>query len=315
MSIDSSSNVIPIIDFSAFKSVSDVDDNKLSVEPVCKELYSALHTIGFAYIKNHGINHEIIENVFQVCNDFFQLPASVKQKYARSNFDNNHGWDALETETLDPSRPADFKEGYYVSPQHAKIWPDDCVKDFGVNSMKLFEQCVNLAHRILISLAIGLQLEDPYYFYRKHNILEYKTTTLMRIQYYPSLANVSLKPNQVRCGEHTDYDSLTLLFQDDVGGLEVLSRTGEYVKAKPIPGTVLINIADMMQRWSGDQLVSTRHRVLVSAEEQLFKNRMSIAFFVSPDYDTVIETISGGNHYPSINSKDYVAQRFAETYI
>ena len=314
MSTESLKNDIPIIDFATFRSLSDANNIAL-LKPLSNELYNALHTIGFAYIKNHGIDLEIINDEFRVSNEFFNLPIGIKQKYSRSGFNNNHGWDALELEKLDPNRPADFKEGYYVTPQHAKIWPDENVTNFKANSLKLFDRCVDLAHRVLISMAIGLQLEDPFYFSSKHHIIELETTSSMRVQYYPSFENICLKPNQVRCGEHTDYGSLTLLFQDDVGGLEVLSRTGEYVQAKPIPGTVLINIADLMQRWSGDRLVSTSHRVLVSSNGlSSSKSRLSIAFFVSPDYDTIIETIRDGTQYPPIRSKDYLEKRYAETY-
>ena len=68
------------------------------------------------------------------------------------------------------------------------------------------------------------------------------------------------KSNQLRCGEHTDYGALTILFQDDAGGLEVRTREGHFIKATPIPGTVVVNIGDLMQRWTSDTLVSTVSR-------------------------------------------------------
>lgn len=79
----------------------------------------------------------------------------------------------------------------------------------------------------------------------------------MRFNYYPQLEDTKqVKPGQLRCGEHTDYGALTLLFQDQCGGLEVLSPEGEYMPATPIEGSIIVNIADIMQRWTSDKLIS-----------------------------------------------------------
>jgi isopenicillin N synthase-like dioxygenase len=304
---------IPVINFSKLSSLDGYERTK-EAEEVGRELYEALSTIGFAYISNHGIEQDIIDKAFTAAGNFFALPESVKRTFARKDFAYNHGWDALEVETLDPEhRPADFKECYVVMPQQATVWPDgkDLVPHFQRDSMALYDRCVHLSQRILFAMALGLQLPDPGFFCSKHNTLDRPSMTCMRYQHYPSLANVALKPLQVRCGEHTDYGSITVLFQDDVGGLEVLSRDGHYVQAKPMPGTVLINIADLMQRWTGDRLVSTRHRVPIpQCDQQFSKRRLSISFFVNPDNDSVVETVGGGTVYPPITCMDYLSAQY-----
>ncbi|KAJ7340037.1 hypothetical protein OS493_002759, partial [Desmophyllum pertusum] len=89
-------------------------------------------------------------------------------------------------------------------------------------------------------------------------VLAENASTALRLLYYPPLPEESnIKPGQVRCGEHSDYGTITLLFQDDIGGLEVLPVNGKYSPARPIAGTVLVNIGDLMQRWTADKLIST----------------------------------------------------------
>jgi isopenicillin N synthase-like dioxygenase len=307
---------IPIIDFAQISANSKLEKTD-ATEDVSRKLHEALSTIGFAYIKNHGIDKVVIDRAFQASKSFFALPKDVKQVFTRRDFYSNHGWDALEAETLDPDRPADFKEGYYVMPQHAKTWPDQFIPDFRRDSTALFEACTDLAKRVLFAIAIGLKLSDSSFFVQRHNILEKQSSVCMRYQYYPPLTNVTLKTDQVRCGEHTDYGSITILFQDDVGGLEVRTRDGQYVQATPVPDTVLINIADLMQRWTGDKLVSTRHRILLPDDPVKWaKSRLSVAFFVDPDSDCVIETVdSSGVQYPPITCKEYMKSRYAATYL
>lgn len=307
-------NAIPVIDFSSFKSTDQIK-NPDAVRKLATELCEALSTVGFAYIANSGITENEIAQAQKVSEEFFSLPADTKRPFARIDGDANHGWVALERESVNPERPGDLKECFNVTPLHAKMWPDDCVTGFKQHTMAFFNRCCDLAHRVLYVMAVGLDVSDFSYFRKCHNILAVPNATTMRYLYYPALKDVSIKPNQVRCGEHSDYGSITLLFQDEVGGLEVKMRSGEYVPATPIPNTVLLNVADLMQRWTGDRLVSTRHRVMLpDSSESWTKVRQSIAFFVHPDDSCLIECIDGSNKYPPVNALDYLKSRFAVTY-
>lgn len=305
---------IPIIDFSSFKSIDQIEDVDV-IKPLARELVEALSTIGFAYLTNFCISQDIINKARTVSEKFFALPVEIKKPFARINGDANHGWVALESESVNPERPGDLKECFNVTPLHAKQWPDNYVHDFKNTTMKFFEQCTELTHRILYAIAIGLDLADFNYFRKCHNILQTSNITTLRYLYYPSLKEVPLKSNQVRCGEHSDYGSITLLFQDDVGGLEVCTQSGEYVPAIPLPNTILLNVADLMQRWTGDKLLSTKHRVMLPNDAVCWsKIRQSMAFFVHPDDDCMVECISGGKEYPPVNALAYLKSRFAVTY-
>uniref|UniRef100_A0AAR2JCD7 Fe2OG dioxygenase domain-containing protein n=1 Tax=Pygocentrus nattereri TaxID=42514 RepID=A0AAR2JCD7_PYGNA len=137
--------------------------------------------------------------------------------------------------------------------------------------------------------------------------------TSLRALYYPPVKRETVKEDQIRCGEHSDYGSITLLFQSHEGGLQVMNRKGEFISAPSIPGTVLVNIADLMQRWTSDVFVSAVHRVLLPPEGDL-RTRQSLTFFVQPDNDAKISCCDGSNKYPPVRSWDYLQSRFNDTY-
>ncbi|XP_016376683.1 UPF0676 protein C1494.01-like, partial [Sinocyclocheilus rhinocerous] len=137
--------------------------------------------------------------------------------------------------------------------------------------------------------------------------------TTLRTLYYPPVNSTCVKENQLRCGEHSDYGSITLVFQSSEGGLQVLNRAGEFISAPSIPGTVLINIADLMQRWTSDVYVSAVHRVLLPPAGDS-STRQSLAFFVQPDDEAIISCCDGSDKYPPVKSVDYLLSRFNDTY-
>ena len=124
----------------------------------------------------------------------------------------------------------------------------------------------------------------------------------------------------------TDYGTMTLLFQDDKGGLEVLSPKGQYVPATPIPGTIVVNAADLLQRWSNDVIKSTEHRVVAPPSppiDDMYPARYSIAYFCNPNWDATISCLEGcygdavdgrEKRYEPINTHQYLVSRLAATY-
>lgn len=131
-------------------------------------------------------------------------------------------------------------------------------------------------------------------------------------------------PDQVRAGEHSDYGSITLLFQDNTGGLEVKSPKGTWVRATPIEDTIVVNAADMLSRWSNDSIKSTKHRVIQPPAKEgddsdTYPARYSMAYFCNPNFDAYIEALPStwedtGKKYPGITSGEYLVQRLAATY-
>ncbi|XP_013379800.1 UPF0676 protein C1494.01 isoform X2 [Lingula anatina] len=306
---------VPIVDFFGHDGV------MKSLGTIGAEIYSAFKSAGFVYLKNHGIAAPKIEAAFNVSREFFQLPVIVKQKYARPT-DSNEGWVAVERESLNPERPADLKEAFNFSKkENVKNCLPKEVTTFNPVLADLFDEAQQLTFRVLEALDEGMpgnvNVKIDNIFTNSHKLIgKPGNATGLRSLYYPALdPEGSIKPGQVRCGEHSDYGSITILFQDDIGGLEVQRVDGMYVPAPPIPGTVLVNVGDLMQRWTADQIKSTKHRVLIPEKELLMRQvRQSIAFFVQPDDNFLITCLDGSNKYEPVSSLDYLNMRFAATY-
>ena len=313
-------NAIPVVDLSSYNTLNGkhLDESSPELNKLAQEIYEAFTTVGFVYVKNHGVPESEISGLFKVAKNFFDLPQEKKNKFARTSTSNNHGYVALGVETIDPSKPTDFKEAFNATePFNDDIpWPDFECSDFRPTLNNFFHICEKLTHAILDLVSLGLKLEDRTLMRRTHTKFgtpENKTT--LRILNYPNMTE--LKEGQIRLGEHSDYGTFTLLFQDQIGGLEVRSRKEEgFIPASPIEGTILVNIGDLLQRWTNDELISTRHRVVVPRDElKRSTPRQSAAFFVHPDNDVIIECLDGSGHYPPISSLDYLNHRLDATYL
>ncbi|KAJ3330736.1 hypothetical protein HDU76_004999 [Blyttiomyces sp. JEL0837] len=286
---------IPIIDFGKFLHGSPSDRLETA-----KSLVDAYKSVGFIYLSNHGIPEEQIETVFAESKGFFDLPMDEKEKLPWDSPEANRGYSSpgreKVTQLLDAAEVDKLR----------KESPD-------------LKTAHNLSIEIMRSIALGLNLPETYfdpYISRKDNTL--------RLLHYPPVSKSLLdKENQSRAGSHTDYGTVTLLFQDDVGGLEVLNTKGEWERAVPIKGTIVVNAADLLMRWSNDVIKSTHHRVVspppssTTATTVNYPARYSIAYFCDPNHDAVIEClpgIGGAPKYEPVKTRDYMVMRLSATY-
>lgn len=145
----------------------------------------------------------------------------------------------------------------------------------------------------------------------------------MRLLHYPEVRSEAFRENgnTVRAGAHTDYWSITCLFQDDRGGLQVLPPSSNYVDATPIKDTIVVNAGDLLARWSNKTIKSTKHRVVEPpTTADVHPARYSIAYFCNPNFDQFIDAIAGTysetrpKQYPGMSSGEYLVQRLAATY-
>ncbi len=288
---------IPIIDFSLFDAGS-IETKQIIVD----QIYHACHDVGFMYLVNHGISADLVQQVFAESQTFFSFPVSSKQKYSWTNALSNRGYIGVETEQLEPERPADWKEAFSIRQDipdaplsQCNKWPD-IQPSFRPCMLNLYAACSGLASQVL--KAFALALHQPESFFSAHHGNNYT----LRLLHYPP-APSELKPNQIRAGAHSDYGCITLLFQDAVGGLEILSADGSWIAAPYVPNAVLINIGDLMQRWTNNKFCSTVHRVVHPNGADSSKSRYSIAFFGHPNPETEIVCIeeSRGTYRPAIS--------------
>ncbi|XP_016092481.1 UPF0676 protein C1494.01-like isoform X1 [Sinocyclocheilus grahami] len=306
---------IPVVDFSAYE-LEKTNVSVLNLEKLSEELRKAFTEVGFVYLKNSGINQDEVDKVMGASKKFFCLPESMKKPFSRGTFscNGNHGWISVGTESLNPRCPGDLKEAFNTASLCSDInWPSEGVDDFRDVHVSFYLRCKELSLRVLRVMALGLNLEAEVFLSAHKHIGSDVNGTTLRTLYYPPVNSTCVKENQLRCGEHSDYGSITLLFQSSEGGLQVLNRAGEFISAPSIPGTVLINIADLMQRWTSDVYVSAVHRVLLPPAGDS-STRQSLAFFVQPDDEAIISCCDGSDKYPPVKSVDYLLSRFKDSY-
>ena len=309
---------IPIVDFSQFLS-----GNQQSRQVAVQEIFQACHEVGFLYLKHHSIPADIIEQAFIQSRLFFELPLGEKQNIAWSSEHSNSGYIGIERESLDNSQPGDLKEAFNSGNENAAVanglslrtnrWPIgqplfyQTISDF-------FEICSGAVEQIFRAFACALSMPANY-LVERHQDRNYT----LRLLHYPPVTRPSL-PGQLRAGHHSDYGSLTLLFQDNMGGLEVQTTNGHWIPAPTIPDTILINTGDLMERWSNNVFRSTKHRVRLPDGSQVQQDRYSIAFFCQPDAETNIvclptcQSEHNPPQYAPVKSGDYLLDRLRATY-
>ncbi|KAM8893215.1 uncharacterized protein AB9W97_012842 [Spinachia spinachia] len=298
---------IPVVDFAAC--------DQGQIRSLGEQLQSAFSRAGFVFLENTGITQEEVDRVMAVSRTFFLQPEEDKRAFSRKSFANNpyHGWVGLEVERLNPRLPEDLKESFNVTSIHPDIkWPSGAAEGFQEIQASFYRRCSRLSVQVLRAMACGLGL-DPQVFLSAHRWIgaEGNNTTL-RSLYYPPVDRDKVKEGQLRCAEHSDYGSITLLFGSS-GGLQVRRRSGEFTDVPCVPGAVLVNVADLMQRWTGDRLVSVVHRVTLPPAGDS-STRQSLAFFVQPDDAAVITCCDGSDKYPPVTGGDYLLERFRASY-
>lgn len=297
----SSSHRIPLIDMGPF-----LEGSEAGRQKVASEIHQAAHEVGFTYLKNFGMSADLLEAGFAVAHSLFNSEEKFKVPY---NPEENHGYTRMQGEALDPTKPADLKETFTcrdlgARPSGPEYWPNPQFEAF----MRVFhKRIVQIASDVMSAFALSLDL-PPGYFDERHTGL----TQTLRLLHYPPVETVD--EGQLGAGAHTDYGTLTLLFQDDAGGLQVQNLAGDWIDAPPIPGTVVVNTGDLMARWSNDVFKSTPHRV-VPRPAAMKNGRQSIAFFSDPDPDVLIETIpscitdSNTARYQAITAGEHIRAR------
>lgn len=276
----------------------------------------------------------MISRVFASSAQFFARPQSQKDGLGWTTPQSNRGYVAVGREKLHASIP-DLKETMEIGLEGVEglpnRWPDhldDEGKDFKETMLSFFKVCKTLHMQVMRAIAIGMNL--PRHFFDE--FVDDGDNNL-RLLHYPAVHKdvFTKNPDQVRAGEHSDYGSITLLFQDCHGGLQVRSPKGTFVDVTPIADTIVVNAGDLLARWSNDTIKSTRHRVIEppkpagnSSEDDssdTYPSRYSIAYFCNPNRNTIIEALPGTygqgtqitKKYPEIAAGDYLIQRLAAT--
>ncbi|XP_061337021.1 2-oxoglutarate-Fe(II) type oxidoreductase hxnY isoform X1 [Gastrolobium bilobum] len=300
---------LPIIDLSSPDRLSTAN----SIRQACIEY-------GFFYLVNHGVDNECVRKVFDHSAKFFSHPLQHKMNLARKEY---RGYTPLYAENLDPTSlsKGDPKESYYIgsledtTSVQLNQWPsEELLPNWRPTMESLFWKLLEAGKELLSLIALSLNLDEDYF--EKIGALN-KPAAFLRLLHYPG----ELGSNEEIYGAspHSDYGMVTLLVTDGVPGLQIckdkFKQPQVWEDVSHIEGALIVNIGDLMERWTNCLYRSTLHRVMPTGKE-----RYSVAFFLDPPSDCVVECFesccseSSPSRFPPIRSGDYLNERFRLTY-
>lgn len=293
---------LPLIDLAA-----------VSPAAAARTIDEALVRDGFFAVAGHGVQAEVVAAAFDASQRFFALAEADKRRWHIDGWPLKRGFDPIGWQSLDPGMPPDVKESFYLGVEAIgpNQWPDEArVPGFRAALTAYSAAMEALARRLmaLFEAAIGLPAGHFDGFMRQ------PTCTTRLLHYPPQPAQAA--PGQIGCGAHTDWGALTLLAQDDAGGLQVQRADGGWLDVPPQPGVFVVNVGDMMQRWTNDRWRSTVHRVI---NRHSGRDRCSIAYFFDLDAEAVITPLAACTsaerppRYAPITAGEHLVEMYRRT--
>jgi len=311
-------------------SISAVDLNAFLRAPsarrksITETVDNALQHNGFLLVRGHGVPADLMTSMVSASRSFFALPPAEKMRVAQPDPGTMRGYVAMGRESLSYSRdqaaPPDLNESFMIGQPDAdkvdrsfaaNIWPERPpeMKSLWVDYYREMER---LAAELLRILATALALPE--------SIFDEKFvghTSRLRARHYPS-QSATPQPGQLRAGAHTDYGSLAILLAEDgPGGLQVRQRSGAWVDVPVVDDCLIVNLGDLMARWTNDRWPAALHRVVNPPPDPAGAGaRLSHIFFQSPSDDTLIESLEvccGGNRppkYAPVRAGEYLRMKF-----
>ena len=320
---------IPAIDIAPFLDGSDKPS-------VARQVAEACERIGFVIVSGHGIEPAVIDRAFERSWAFFDRPRAEKDRWHPQGPSRQRGFHGFATRglayTLGEETPPDLRETYFLGPvdDHRGHFanPPDAANAYAPNIypdspagaaealIAIYRAYERLSADLLRIFAVALHQPEDYFagFIGRH-------FSILSSHHYPALQELP-KPGQLRTGAHTDYGALTVLAMTEAeGGLEVRMPDGAWQPVEPPRGALVVNLGDMMARWTNDRWTSTLHRVanprdLASARSR----RQSIGYFMHPDYDAPIRAIPScvpegeEPRFPTISAGQHIAMKIAASH-
>ncbi|MFI4999642.1 MAG: isopenicillin N synthase family dioxygenase [Reyranellales bacterium] len=303
---------IPVIDIGALYT-----GDMAAKKAVAAKIGAACDDIGFFYATNHNVAVETIDKAVAMADKFFKLPEAERLKVKADK--NNRGYREVGDVVHRNGKPSardNFDIGFPVTaddpevkagtPLYApNIWPD--MPGFRAAVESYYDETFKLGMKILEGFA--LYLDKPEDFFTRHFT---KPVADMVINHYLGAAGLHISDQA--SGPHTDHGIVTILWQDSLGGLEVMGKDGKWIAATPLRGSYVINIGELMKRWTNGRFKATVHRVVHLQD----KSRYSMPLFCNPNFRTVVDPRDLGvsdsdAKYPPIQSGEFLLSRFKAT--
>ncbi|MCB0496378.1 MAG: isopenicillin N synthase family oxygenase [Cyclobacteriaceae bacterium] len=312
-------DAIPSLDLSDF--INGTSEQKLKFVNDLGEAYS---NIGFVTIKNHGLTDELSQKLYEKIKEFYALEDATKQKYEDPVLAGQRGYVGKGKEHAKGRKTGDLKEFYHVGQEVTdndsikeeypdNIWPKE-IPEFKETALEAYRVLENTGKQMLRAIALYLNLEETYFDDKVHN----GNSILRPIHYFPIEDPSQVPEDAVRAAEHGDINLITLLMGASADGLQVLRKDGKWIPITALPGHLVVNVGDMMERLTNDKLKSTIHRVVNPPREELKTARFSIPFFMHPrsemDLSALKNCITPENpkKYPDITAGEFLNERLVE---
>lgn len=292
---------------------------------VAYEIHKACRETGFFYVSNHGVASELIDSHLQLCHEFFSLPLEEKQQVSIKLSSCNRGYEGFAAQTLNAGAAPDLKEGFlignHMGPAHPYVlqgvpncgpnqWPLNPA-DFKPRFMAYIDAVSQLGLHLTRLLALSLELPEDYF----DEGFE-QPGYIGRLLHYPPRP-LDMPPNQLGAGAHTDWGMLTILLQDEVGGLEVANAKGEWLTAPPIKNTFVINTGELIKVMTNGLYHANLHRVI---NNDSGRSRYSSPLFFDPDYFYKVSCVPGcrpegtTESFPTITLGEHIAHMYRLTF-
>ncbi len=306
---------IPIVDLSLFTSG---DENHK--QNFVSDLGQAFETIGFVSLKGHQISDSLLKKLYAEVQHFFHLPEAIKSSYEIEELGGQRGYTSFGKEHAKGRSEGDLKEFWHFGQEVLDKDPIEreypanikCVElpEFHSTGMLAYRELERVGKLVLRAIAIHLNLEENYFDKWVHN-----GNSILRPIHYPPI--VSEPKNALRAAEHEDINLITLLVGASAEGLQVLSKSGEWITAETNVDYLVINVGDMLQRLTNNKLKSTTHRVVNPTKDKWAQPRFSIPFFLHPRSDMPLNCLpscmeDGVKHYEDCTAGKYLYERLVE---
>lgn len=275
---------------------------------------------GFAMVKDHGMDQNLIDDGWALARRFFDLPDAVKRHHDAKANGGQRGYTAFGTEIAKGASENDLKEFWHVGrdlpandplaqTMPPNVWPEE-LPEFQPVFAKLYREFDRIGAELLSTIALYLGLPERWF----DGLID-NGNSILRLLHYPP---VSQQAPGIRAGAHEDINLITLLLGAEEGGLELKDRSGRWLPVVPPQGALAINVGDMLQRLTNHVLPSTSHRVVNPPPERRDRSRYSMPFFLHlrPDFiiDALPQCVTKDNprRYPPISAHDYLTERLVE---
>lgn len=307
---------VPTVDLSKF--VHGTEEEKAAF---IEELGSAFHNIGFVSVTNHGIPKQLVDEFYDKVQTFFHMEKAVKKQYEIEGLGGQRGYTSFGKEHAKQSEVADLKEFWQIGQTVSdgdpikEQYPDNVyvseLPEFTAKGDELYKSFEVAGGHLMRAIALFLGLEEDHFKPHLHN-----GNSILRAIFYPPIT--SDPDSAIRAEQHEDINLITLLVGASADGLELLTKEGKWMPVVAVGDNIVVNVGDMLQRYTNNYLKSTTHRVVNPPKEKWHEERLSIPFFLHPRSEMSLAVLDScvteenPKQYDDITAGGYLRERLIE---